>query len=158
MPGPLQVIAVSFSPASDFQARVLAEVDRLQGRGVLRLLDVIFVAKNEDGTLERVVVGGDDDDLGALLSSILPLGGGGLVEPTGDAGWSGSAMADAWALAESLLPGTALALLLVEHGWAQALFEAVLTLVGRCWGRAFSPPRPGWWSGPRSRRWRRRLR
>ena len=137
MPGPLQVIAVSFSPASDFQARVLTEVDRLQGRGVLRLLDVIFVAKNEDGTIEPAVVGGDDDDLGALLSSILPLGGGGLVEPTGDAGSSGSAMADAWALAESLLPGTALALLLVEHGWAQALFDAVSESGGALLGEGF---------------------
>ena len=137
MPGPLQVIAVSFSPGSDFQARVLAEVDRLQGRGVLRLLDVIFVAKNEDGTIEPVVVGGDDDDLGALLSSILPLRGGGVVEPTGDAGASGSAMADAWALAESLLPGTALALLLVEHGWAQALFEAVSESGGALLGEGF---------------------
>ena len=137
MPGPLQVIAVSFSPGSDFQARVLAEADRLQGRGVLRLLDVIFVAKNEDGTIERVVVGGEDDDLGALLSSILPLGGGGVVEPTGDAGSSGSAMSDAWALAESLLPGTALALLLVEHGWAQALFEAVSESGGALLGEGF---------------------
>ena len=137
MPGPLQVIAVSFSPGSDFEARVLAEVDRLQGRGVLRLLDVIFVAKNADGTIERVVVGGDDDDLGALLSSILPLGGGGLVEPTGDAGWSRSALSDAWALAESLLPGTALALLLVEHGWAQALFEAVSECGGALLGEGF---------------------
>jgi DNA-binding CsgD family transcriptional regulator len=136
MPGPLQVIAVSFSPGSDFQARVLAEVDRLQGRGVLRLLDVIFVAKNEDGTIEPVVVGGDDDDLGALLSSILPLGGG-VVEPTGEADSSGSAMSDAWALAESLLPGTALALLLVEHGWAQALFEAVSDSGGALLGEGF---------------------
>lgn len=137
MPGPLQVIAVSFSPGSDFQARVLTEVDRLQGRGVLRLLDVIFVAKNEDGTIEPVVVGGDDDDVGALLSSILPLGGGGLVEPTGDAALPGSAMSDAWALAESLLPGTALALLLVEHGWAQALFEAVSESGGALLGEGF---------------------
>jgi DNA-binding CsgD family transcriptional regulator len=137
MPGPLQVIAVSFSPASDFQARVLTEVDRLQGRGVLRLLDVIFVAKNEDGTIEPVVVGGDDDDLGALLSSILPLGGGGLVEPTGEVGSSGSAMAGAWALAESLVPGTALALLLVEHGWAQALFDAVSESGGALLGEGF---------------------
>jgi DNA-binding CsgD family transcriptional regulator len=136
MPGPLQVIAVSFSPGSDFQARVLAEVDRLQGRGVLRLLDVIFVAKNEDGTIEPVIVGGDDDDLGALLSSILPLGGG-VVEPTGEADSSGSAMSDAWALAESLLPGTALALLLVEHGWAQALFEAVSDSGGALLGEGF---------------------
>jgi DNA-binding CsgD family transcriptional regulator len=136
MPGPLQVIAVSFSPGSDFQARVLTEVDRLQGRGVLRLLDVIFVAKNEDGTIEPVVFGGDDDDLGALLSSILPLGGG-VVEPTGEADSSGSAMSDAWALAESLLPGTALALLLVEHGWAQALFEAVSDSGGALLGEGF---------------------
>ena len=137
MPGPLQVIAVSFSPGSDFQTRVLAEVDRLQGRGVLRLLDVIFVAKNKDGTIEPVVVGGDDDDLGALLSSILPLGGGGVVEPTGDVGSSGFALDGAWALAESLLPGTALALLLVEHGWAQALFDAVSESGGALLGEGF---------------------
>jgi DNA-binding CsgD family transcriptional regulator len=137
MPGPLQVIAVSFSPGSDFQARVLAEVDRLQGRGVLRLLDVIFVAKNEDGTIEPVVVGGDDDDLGALLSSILPPGGGGLVEPTGDVGSSGFPLDGAWALAEALLPGTALALLLVEHGWAQALFDAVSESGGALLGEGF---------------------
>ena len=136
MPGPLQVIAVSFSPGSDFQARVLAEVDRLQGRGVLRLLDVIFVAKDADGTIEPVVVGGDDD-LGALLSDILPLGRGGLVEPTGDVGSPGFALADAWALAESLLPGTALAVLLVEHGWAQALFEAVAESGGALLGEGF---------------------
>jgi len=137
MPGPLQVIAVSFSPGSDFQGRVLAEVDRLEGRGVLRLLDVMFVAKDEDGTIEPVVVGGDDDDFGALLSSILPLGGGGLVDPTGDVGSSGLALDDAWALAESLLPGTALALLLVEHGWAQALFDAVAESGGALLGEGF---------------------
>jgi hypothetical protein len=54
MPGPLQVIAVRFGrfgPGADFQGRVLAKVDRLQGRGVLRLLDVLFVAKDEDGTI-----------------------------------------------------------------------------------------------------------
>jgi DNA-binding CsgD family transcriptional regulator len=136
MPGPLQVIAVSFSPGSDFQGRVLAEVDRLQGRGVLRLLDVMFVAKNEDGTIEPVVVGGDDD-VGVLLSSILPFGGGGVVQPAGQVGSSGFALADAWALAESLLPGTALAVLLVEHGWAQALFDAVAESGGALLGEGF---------------------
>ena len=100
---------------------MLAEVDRLQGRGVLRLLDVIFVAKNR-GRHDRA--GGrrrDDDDFGALLASIVPLAAVVLVEPTGDAGSSGFGPADAWALAASLLPGTALAFLLVEHGWAQPL-------------------------------------
>ena len=80
MPGPLQVIAVSFRPGSDFEGRVLDEVDRLQGRGVLRLLDMLFLAKDQDGTIEPVVLGGDDDDFGVLLSSIVPLAGGAPAE------------------------------------------------------------------------------
>ena len=136
MPGPLQVIAVSFSPGSDFPGRVLAEVDRLQGRGVLRLLDMLFVAKNEDGTIEPVVVGGDDDDFGALLSSIVPFAGAGLVEPADDSS-SGFDPADAWALAESLLPGTALAFLLIEHGWARPLFDAIAETGGALLGEGF---------------------
>lgn len=115
MPGPLQVIAVSFGPGADFQGRVLAEVDRLQGRGVLRLLDMLLVAKNEDGTIQRLVVG-DDEDFGTLLASIVSLDGAGLVKPAADDGSSGFDPADAWALAESLLPGTTLAFLLIEHG------------------------------------------
>ena len=74
MPGPLQVLAVSFGPGSDFQGRILDELDRLQGRGVLRVVDLLFVAKDEDGTVEPIVVSGDDD-LGALLSTIVPLTG-----------------------------------------------------------------------------------
>ena len=136
MPGPLQVIAVSFSPDSDFPGRVLAEVDRLQGRGVLRLLDMLFVAKNEDGTIQRVVAA-DDDDFGALLSRIVPLDGAGLVEPAADVGSSGFDPTDAWALAESLLPGTALAFLLIEHGWAQPLFDAIAETGGALLGEGF---------------------
>ena len=158
MPGPLQVIAVSFSPGSDFQARVLAEVDRLQGRGVLRLLDVIFVAKNEDGTIEPVVVGGDDDDFGALLSRILPLGGGGLVEPTGEVGSSGFVwMTRGRWQSPCCLGRRSLCCSSSTAGRRRSLTRS-LSLVGRCWGKAFSPPKPGWSSGPRSRRWRRRLR
>ena len=136
MPGPLQVIAVSFGPGADFEGRVLAEVDRLQGRGVLRLLDMLFIAKNEDGTIQRLVVG-DDEDFGALLASIVPVDGSGLVgSPVGE-GSSGFDPADAWALAESLLPGTALAFLLIEHGWAQPLFDAIAETGGALLGEGF---------------------
>jgi DNA-binding CsgD family transcriptional regulator len=136
MAGPLQVIAVSFGPGADFEGRVLAEVDRLQGRGVLRLLDMLFIAKNEDGTIQRLVVG-DDDDFGALLASIVPVDGSGLVgSPVGE-GSSGFDPADAWALGESLLPGTALAFLLIEHGWAQPLFDAIAETGGALLGEGF---------------------
>ena len=142
MPGPLQVMAVSFRPGSDFQGRVLAEVDRLQGRGLLRVLDMLVVAKNEDGTIEPVVVVGDED-LGALLSSIVPLAGEGLMEPAADDGSAAFDPADAWALAESLLPGTALAFLLIEHAWAQSLFEAIAETGGTMLGEGFLTPEAG---------------
>jgi DNA-binding NarL/FixJ family response regulator len=136
MAGPLQVIAVSFGPGADFEGRVLAEVDRLQGRGVLRLLDMLFIAKNEDGTIQRLVVG-DDEDFGALLASIVPVDGTGLVgSPVGE-GSSRFDPADAWALAESMLPGTALAFMLIEHGWAQPLFDAIAETGGALLGEGF---------------------
>ena len=73
MAGPLQVIAVGFGPGADFEGRILAELDRLEGRGVLRVLDVLFVAKDDDGNISQLAVG-DDEDLGALLGSVVPLG------------------------------------------------------------------------------------
>ena len=138
MPGPLQVIAVSFGPGAgaDFEGRLLAEVDRLQGRGVLRLLDVLFVAKDEEGKLQRLVVG-DDDDFGALLASVVPLDGAGLVEPSVGEGLCGFDPGDAWALAQSLRPGSALAFLLIEHAWAQPLFAAIADTGGALVGEGF---------------------
>jgi len=136
MAGPLQVIALHFGPGADFEGRVLAEVDRLQGRGVLRLLDLLFVEKSEDGTMRRLAAG-DDEDFGALLARIVPLDDADLAGlPAGDA-VPGFDPADARALAQSLLPGTALAFLLVEHGWAQPLFDAIAEAGGALLGEGF---------------------
>jgi DNA-binding NarL/FixJ family response regulator len=138
MPGPLQVIAVRFGhgPGTDFESRVLAEVDRLQGRGVLRLLDVLFVAKDQDGTIDRLVIG-DDEDFGALLARVVPLDGAGLVGASDGEAGSGFDPTHAWALAESLRPGTALAFLLIEHGWAQPLFDAIAETGGMMVGEGY---------------------
>ena len=136
MPGPLQVIAASFRAAADFQGRVLAEVGRLQGRGVLRLVDLLFVVKNEIGEIERLVVVGDDD-FGVLLSRIIPVGGADLIESAAREGSPGFDPADALALAESAPPGTAVAFLLIEHGWAQPLFDAIAETGGVLLGDGF---------------------
>ncbi len=136
MPGPLQVIAVSFGPGADFEGRVLAEVDRLQGRGVIRLVDLLFVAKNDDGEIERLVAG-DDSDFGALLSTVIPLNGADPAESAAGQDRPGFDPSDALALAESLPPGTALAFLLIEHGWAQPLFDAIAETGGTLLGDGF---------------------
>jgi DNA-binding NarL/FixJ family response regulator len=143
----LQVIAVSFGPGTEFKGRVMAEVDRLQGRGVVRLLDVLFVAKNEDGTVQRLVVGDRDDDFGALLAGIIDVDGAGFVGPPVGGSPSGSGPADAWAMAESLPAGTALAFVLIEHSWAQPLFDAIAQTGGTLLAGAFLTSEAGLLAG-----------
>jgi DNA-binding NarL/FixJ family response regulator len=137
MTAPLQVIALSFSRDAGSEDRILAEVGRLRGRGVLRLLDMLFVAKSQDGTVERLTVG-DDEDFGSLLAAVVPVADG--DHPAAPASADGSAAfdrADARALADSLEPGTALAFLLVEHHWAAPLFDAIAEAGGTLIGEGF---------------------
>ncbi len=131
---PLQVIALSFSRDAGAEGRILAEVDRLRGRGVLRLLDMLFVAKSQDGAIEQLAVG-DDEDFGALLAGVVPVANGGPAAPAG--GPAAFNPADARALADSLQPGTAVAFLLVEHHWAGPLFDAIAETGGTLIGEGF---------------------
>ncbi len=136
MTAPLQVIALSFSRDAGAEDRILAEVDRLRGRGVLRLLDMLFVAKSQDGAIERVAVG-DDEDFGSLLAAVVPVAGGGPARSTPAGAGAAFDPADARALADSLQPGTALAFLLVEHHWAAPLFGAIAEAGGMLIGEGF---------------------
>jgi DNA-binding CsgD family transcriptional regulator len=137
MTAPLQVIALSFSRDAGSGDRILAEVDRLRGRGVLRLLDMLFVGKSQDGTIEQLTIG-DDEDFGALLAAVVPVANGVPAVPT--SGLAAFHPADALALADSLEPGTALALLLVEHNWAAPLFDAIAETGGMLIGEGFLTP------------------
>ncbi len=137
MTAPLQVIALSFSREAGAEGRILAEVDRLRGRGVLRLLDMLFVAKSQDGTIERLAAG-NDEDFGSLLAAVVPVADGGRPATPAPAGAPAAFdPADAQALADSLQPGTAVAFLLVEHHWAAPLFDAIAETGGTLIGEGF---------------------
>jgi DNA-binding NarL/FixJ family response regulator len=128
MTAPLQLIALTFRLGADAESRLLAEVDRIEGRGALRVLDLVFLAKGQDGTVEGLEVG-DNEDFGSLLAGIAPsgspgegrsaAGNGAATEP------ASSGVAGMQALADSVDPGTAVAFLLVEHLWAGPLVDAV---------------------------------
>ena len=128
MPAPLQMIALTFRLDVDAESRLLAEVDRIEGRGVLRVLDVVFLAKGRDGTVDGLEVG-DGEDFGTLLAGISPVGAEDGSRPMADdgavGGPAGSGVAAVRALADSLEPGSAVALLLVEHLWAGPLVDSV---------------------------------
>ena len=128
MPAPLQMIALTFRLDVDAESRLLAEVDQIEGRGVLRVLDMIVLAKGQDGTIEELEVG-NGEDFGSLLGGVSPFGAGNGSRLTADGGTAGeptgSGVATVQALADSLEPGNAVALLLVEHLWAGPLVDAV---------------------------------
>lgn len=131
---PTQLIAVGFPGGTDFEA-VLQEVDRLEGQGVLRLLDALFVTKNDDGTISRVVLG--DDDFGELLAGVVPLDAAGLFGLLAADGARGSDAAAAGTLTESLAPDAVLAFFLIEHRWARSLFDAIADTGGAFLGEGF---------------------
>ena len=54
MTAPLQLLALTFRLGADAESRLLAEIDRIEGRGALRVLDVMFLAKGQDGTVEEI--------------------------------------------------------------------------------------------------------
>jgi DNA-binding NarL/FixJ family response regulator len=132
MTAPLQLIALTFRLDADAESRLLADVDRIEGRGVLRVLDMVFVARRQDGTVEELEVG-DDEDFGSLLASISPFRANG-VRPAASNGAArepaGSGAAAMQELANSLEPGNAVAFLLVEHLWAGPLVDAVSAVGG----------------------------
>jgi len=133
MSAPLQLIALTFRLDADAESRLLEEVDRIEGRGVLRVLDMVFVAKGQDGTVEELEVG-DDEDFGSLLASISPFGaqnGGRRTAGNGAAREpAGSGVAAIQDLATFLEPGNAVAFLLVEHLWAGPMVDAVSAVGG----------------------------
>jgi DNA-binding CsgD family transcriptional regulator len=116
MSRPFQLLAVSLPPG-DPVGRLLAVVDRLEANSGVRVLDMMIVSKDQDGSVVRSSFG-EDDDFGELVARLLPIGGAGPEH-------SGGAAAQLWRLAHALPAGTAVAFLLVEHRWAREIFDVI---------------------------------
>lgn len=118
----MQLLTVAFEQGADVEARIVAEVDALQGRGVLRLLDLLVLRKHDDGSISRLLLA--DNELGDLLAGVVP------PEPAALFALVAGDASGTRALAESLAPGGLLVFLLVEHRWARPLFDAIAAAGG----------------------------
>ena len=95
--GPVQVLVVGLDRPT-FSGEVLEEFDRLRDAGLVRLVDVLLVARAGDGTLESMPLDGSAPDAGAVATALLTEGGAGMdTAPDGDRVWS---------LGAALPPGT----------------------------------------------------
>jgi len=113
-----------------FTGEVMAELTRLREAGVVRVVDVLLVSRDQDGTFDTLPPpAGHDPGLGRLAADVL-----GEDEPS-------SAPAEgSWSLADVVAPGTVAAVALVEHLWAGPLVEAIRGAGGRPLAEAWLAP------------------
>jgi hypothetical protein len=116
--GPVEFLVVAF-PGSQFKGEIVPALRDLVESGTIRILDIAFVMKGEDGTvttMELTDLGGeelvaftqlDNQDLEALVND-----------------------EDLQLAAEELEPGDSAALLVWEDTWAAPLANAILNAGG----------------------------
>jgi uncharacterized membrane protein len=118
--GPVQLLVVGLE-RPDAGGAVLAELERLRAGDVVRLVDVLVVAKDTDGVVERLDHAGLADGAGAVVGALIGLGA-----ADGDA-TDGQVAGDEefWSLDEAIPAGSAAAIALVEHRWAIGTRDAI---------------------------------
>jgi len=140
--GPVQVVVLGFGPGDAFAHEMRRELETVRGRGVIRLLDVLFVRKDEDGTVSVIEdmelrKAGDDRPFGVALRRLAGLGAREKTPPA-------ASMEDVDACStfglspdqlvktlEQIPPGGGGALVLFEHAWAARLSHVVREAGGR---------------------------
>jgi len=138
--GPIQLLVVGFDEAN-FTGEVQAELDRLRDSDVVRVIDMLVVHKRADGTLEHIrrsdLSGDDATELGATVGALIGYG------MAGDEGAEVGALAgaeaagqdpidveDSWYVDDAIPPGSAAAVVLLEHRWAIPLRESIIRAGG----------------------------
>jgi len=134
--GPVQMLVLAFD-TPNFRGEIIEELTRLREHDVIRLVDALAVQKDADGSLVALrwsdLSVEEAEGLGATIGALLGLGF------AGDEGMQAGAIAGAqagadghlidddelWDVADSIEPGNAAALVLIEHVWAIPLRDAI---------------------------------
>ena len=137
--GPVQLLTVGFDEPN-FTGAIIDEVNRLRAHDIVRLIDVLVVAKDDDGNVTQIEIS-DRPELekyGAVVGALLGLGAAGEEGAAAGAVAGAEAMADGkmydsdevWVLADEIPPGTTAAICMLEHRWAIPLREAIMDAGG----------------------------
>ncbi len=123
--GPTQVLVFGLA-SGELEGWIFAELRRLRQLDAVRLVDLLVVQRNEDGSAEKLERGDlpprEAAELGALAGALLGLDtqGAGAAAPA--PALSGDQV---WYLADRIPPNTTAAIALLEHRWAIPLRDAV---------------------------------
>ena len=124
--GPVQVLVVGFDRPA-FSGEVMAEFTRLREAGVVRLVDLLLVRRAEDGAIDTLDVPDGEAAGPRPAGRHAPRR---LRERRRRRGRRPDPDADPddvplWSLADAVPPGSAAAVALIEHVWAEPLMAAI---------------------------------
>jgi len=134
--GPVQILVVGFDNV-DFTGKILGELRRLKEQDVIRLIDLVVVAKDGDGEIAGVELSDltkdEREQFGAIAGALIGLGMDG-DEETMEAGAVVGAVAaedgilgeeTMWSVADTIPTDSTAAVALIEHRWAIPLRDAI---------------------------------
>ena len=139
--GPVQMLVLEFD-RTEFDGQVMPELARLKEAGIVRLIDLLFVSKNQDGELDVVrqsdLSADEASEFGALVGALVGLGTGdeevALAAASAGAaeGEDGHFIGDdeVWYLGDAIPEGTSAAVALIEHLWAIPLRDKIVDAGG----------------------------
>jgi Family of unknown function (DUF6325) len=136
--GPVQLLSIGFDAGADFQGRIIDELARLESERTVRVLDVLFIARDPDSEETVTLEHPNAADLGGVVGELLGM----ELDPSATGGEHsfGFTQDDIKQMAAGLGPGEAAGLILIEHVWARDLKRAFRDAGGRMLGEGFLTP------------------
>ncbi len=135
--GPMQLLVIVFDDP-DFCSQIRHEFESVMNKGMIRLIDLLFIRKDEAGnirSLETTQLGEEEGIcLGAVVGGLILYGVSGEEGVIGgtEAGILAAAQEnygltekDILEITEDIPEGTSAAILIVEHLWAKDLKQAI---------------------------------
>jgi uncharacterized membrane protein len=142
--GPVQLISIGFERGANFEGRIIDELTKLEKERTIRILDVLFIARDTDSEQTVVLEHPAAEKLGGIVGALLGLEfEGEAASPSAGGGEEhafGFTQQDIQEMASGLGPGESAGLLLIEHVWARDLRRAFRDVGGRMIGEGFLTP------------------
>ena len=110
--GPIELIAIKF-PGNKFTGEIVPALAELIEQNTIRVIDIIFVRKSEDGVVDVIEISELDDDTYATYEAVIADVGGMLGEE------------DAQQFSGLLEANSSAAVMVFENVWATRFVEAV---------------------------------
>jgi uncharacterized membrane protein len=139
--GPVQMLVVGFDEPK-FTGEILPELRRLGEAGLVRMLDLLVVSKDDDGNVAAVEISelseSEAEAFGEVAGALMGISGEDAEETSraldaGAAELDDSGVfddADVWYVGDTIPNGTTAAIALLEHRWAIPLRDAIVRAGG----------------------------